>query len=108
MSDLSGHTPKRNFSPEEAEQVESFISGAEQETGADEAEEDSSSSSSAERYPWNEPHVRPDVKQSYPLRMKEPLYLKLKYVSKQTGRSMNEICNEAVRRAVEEELNRIA
>jgi hypothetical protein len=57
-----------------------------------------------ERFPWEAPRVREDVTKGYALRLPEPLYLKLKYVSKQTGTSMNQLCNEAVARLVEEEL----
>lgn len=55
-------------------------------------------------FPWEAPRVREDVTKGYALRLPEPLYLKLKYVSKQTGTSMNQLCNEAVARLVEEEL----
>lgn len=54
--------------------------------------------------PWNAPRVRSDVKQNYPLRLPEPLYLKLKYLSQETGQSMNALCNEAVETLVSERL----
>lgn len=31
-----------------------------------------------EIYPWEEPHIREDVKKNLPLRIPEPLYMKLK------------------------------
>ena len=51
--------------------------------------------------------MREDVKQTYPLRLPEPLHLKLKYLSERTGRSMNELCNRAVRELVEEQLDEV-
>ncbi|MFB6285289.1 MAG: toxin-antitoxin system HicB family antitoxin [Candidatus Bipolaricaulia bacterium] len=55
-------------------------------------------------YPWEEERVREDVTQSYPLRLPEPLHLKLKFLAEKTGKSMNELCNEAVRDLVEDRL----
>lgn len=57
-----------------------------------------------ETYPWEEPYVRQDVKQRYPTRLPEPLYLKLKYISSQTGQSMNSLINQAIEELVERAL----
>jgi predicted DNA-binding protein len=54
--------------------------------------------------PWSENRVRKDVKQTYPLRLPEPLHLKLKFLSEEMGKSMNELCNDAVKGLVEERL----
>jgi predicted DNA-binding protein len=51
--------------------------------------------------PWNEEGFG---KQTYPLRLPEPLHLKLKFLSEETGKSMNELCKDAVRDLVEERL----
>lgn len=72
---------------------EEFISGAERPEGPE-----------RETLPWQEEKVRQDVKQTYPLRLPEPLHLKLKFLSEETGKSMNELCNDAVRDLVEERL----
>jgi len=88
-----------NLSPEDQDAAEEFIDGAE-----DVPDDSISESDSSPDYPWEEPHVRDDVHQTYPLRLPEPLHLKLKYVSEETGSSMNEICNRAVREAVEDKL----
>ncbi len=48
--------------------------------------------------------MREDVKQTYPLRVPEPLHLKLKFLAERTAKSMNELCNEAVRGLIEEQL----
>jgi hypothetical protein len=74
--------------------AEEFISGAER-----------SSNSGEGILPWEEEKVREDVKQAYPLRLPEPLHLKLKFLAEKTGTSMNELCNEAVRELVEEQLD---
>ena len=90
--------------------MEEFIGGARQARSVDDEDESSSSTESQdgqEVYPWEESHVREDVKTTYPLRLPEPLHLKLKYVSEQTGLSMNEICNRAVRDEVVNHLDEI-
>lgn len=56
---------------------------------------------------WNEDRVREDVKQTYPLRLPEPLHLKLKFLAEKTGKSMIELCNEAVRSLVDEQLREV-
>ena len=55
-------------------------------------------------YPWEEPHVREDVNQAFSIRLPEPLYLKLKYISEQTGRSMNHMLTTLAEEMVEERL----
>lgn len=47
-------------------------------------------------WPWEAPHVRDDVTKGYALRLPEPLYLRLKWVAEQTGRSINGLCRDAV------------
>lgn len=51
--------------------------------------------------PWEAEHVREDVMKGYALRLPEPLYLRLKWVAEQTGRSINTVCREAVEAEVE-------
>ena len=93
--------------------ADEFISGAEEppsSTSSPSTEREAATDGSSEGgrvYPWEEPHVREDVKQSYPLRLPEPLHLKLKYLSEKTGRSMNELCNEAIRGLVREQLDEV-
>lgn len=50
--------------------------------------------------PWLAGYVREDVSKSYPLRLPEPLYLQLKWVAKQTARSMNVVCREAIEKEI--------
>lgn len=59
------------------------------------------------KYPWQQDYVREDVTKGYALRLPEPLYLKLKYVSKQTRISMNELINGAVESIVQENLKQL-
>lgn len=50
--------------------------------------------------PWEAPHVREDVVKGYALRLPEPLYLQLKWVAEETGRSINTVCREAIEREI--------
>jgi len=43
-------------------------------------------------YPWNTPSVREDVTKLFNIRLSEPDWLKLKYLSDQTNESMHAIC----------------
>lgn len=85
--------PNRDMTENQKQAAEEFISGA-----------DRSAGSEKKVLPWEKEKVREDVKQTYPLRLPEPLHLKLKFLAEETGRSMNELCNEAVRGLVEEQL----
>ncbi len=58
-------------------------------------------------YPWQEAHVRDDVKKSIPLRLPESLYLKLKYIADHTPYSMNSFILERLERIIDEEIGRI-
>ena len=76
--------------------VDEFVQGAEENPSGDGSSGSDEDGSGQDLYPWEKPQVRDDLKKNYPLRLPEPLYLKLKYVSEKTGRSMNDLCNEAV------------
>ncbi len=58
-------------------------------------------------YPWDEPHVREDVMKSLPLRLSEPLYLKLKYIAEHTPYSMNSFILERIAEDIEEEIAKL-
>ncbi len=60
-----------------------------------------------EVYPWEEPHVREDVKKTLPLRIDEPLYLKLKFIAQRTPYSMNSFILDRVIDEIEEEITRL-
>ena len=60
-----------------------------------------------EVYPWEEPHIREDVKKNLPLRLSEPLYMKLKYIAEHTPYSMNSFILERLTEEIEEEVTRL-
>lgn len=60
-----------------------------------------------EEYPWEAPGVREDVMKSLPLRLEEPLYLKLKYIASRTPYSMNSFILELLNEKVDEEIARL-
>lgn len=97
--------PRRNLNSEDERAIEEFISGAEEPPSPRRGAQEGGRREDV--YPWEEPQVRQDVKQTYPLRLPEPLHLKLKFVSKRTGKSMNELCNAAVGALVENKLEEL-
>ncbi len=56
-------------------------------------------------YPWEEPHIREDVKKNLPLRIPEPLYMKLKYIADYSPYSMNSFILERLTGEIEEEIS---
>lgn len=67
----------------QVDDIDAFISGAEEKTANSVAVE------KAESYPWEEPGVREDVTKVYNLRLPEPYLLKLKYIAEHTPDSMH-------------------
>lgn len=57
-----------------------------------------------ELYPWEDPRIREDVKKNIPLRLPEPLYMKLKYIADHTPYSMNSFILEKLTGEIEEEI----
>lgn len=104
--------PNRELTEEQEQAADEFISGASEPPPSTAPDSQSKSEGDGDNsrsgvYPWEEPKVREDVKQTYPLRLPEPLHLKLKYLSEKTGKSMNELCNEAVKELVQERLEEV-
>jgi hypothetical protein len=64
-------------------------------------------SATRELYPWEEPRIREDVKRNIPLRIPEPLYMKLKYIAEHTPYSMNSFILERLTEQIEEEIARL-
>jgi hypothetical protein len=58
-------------------------------------------------YPWQEPHIREDVKKNLPIRLPEPLYMKLKYIAEHTPYSMNSFILERLTEEIEKEIIRL-
>lgn len=92
--------PNRDMNEEQKEAAQEFINGAGKPGDSDQDTEE-------ETLPWQKEKVREDVKQTYPLRLPEPLHLKLKFLAEESGKSMNQICNEAVRGLVGERLEAV-
>lgn len=57
-----------------------------------------------EVYPWEDPRIREDVKKNLPLRLPEPLYMKLKYIADHTPYSMNSFILERLSQEIEDEI----
>lgn len=75
--------------------IDAFISGAEEKTANSAAVE------KAESYPWTEPGVREDVTKVYNLRLPEPYLLKLKYIAENTPDSMHKFCLNVLQEAID-------
>jgi hypothetical protein len=109
--------PPKRLSPEKEEAAAAFIEAAEVVPGAEAEKTDEDVKEAPKRqrkrkaqkqkkvYPWQEPHVRDDVNQAFSIRLPEPLYLKLKYISDETGRSMNHMLKTLAEEMVEETLD---
>lgn len=65
------------------------------------------STKAEEVYPWEEPRVREDVKKTLPLRIDEPLYLKLKFIAERTPYSMNSFILDRLTDEIEKEITRL-
>lgn len=99
--------PDRSSDDSRKRAVDEFVQGAEQNPTQDGSSRPDEDGPADDLYPWEKPQVREDLKKNYPLRLPEPLYLKLKYVSEETGRSMNDLCNEAVENLIAEKVSEL-
>lgn len=99
--------PNRSSDDSSRRAVDEFVQGAEQNPGEDVPSDTDEGEPVENAYPWEKSHVRKNLKKNYPLRLPEPLYLKLKYVSEKTGRSMNDLCNEAVGNLIGEKVSEL-
>ena len=117
---MKGRPPKKTLTPDQERAASAFVEAAESPgsgSGRDPASAlaaptGGSAGAVATRVPgqrrptgggrpWEGDRVRDDVVKGYALRLPEPLYLKLKWVAEQTGRSMNTVCRDAVEAEVE-------
>ena len=57
-------------------------------------------------YPWNDSSVRGDVTKLFNIRLSEPDWLKLKYLSDKTGDSMHSICLDVLIPAIHRRLKK--
>lgn len=83
--------------------AEAFIAAAETSREASEAK----SKEGKDAYPWLAPQVRQDVIKAVNLRLAEPLYLKLQYVSEKTRKSQQELIREGLLQVLEKELEHL-
>lgn len=102
---MRGRPPKKTLTPDQKRAANAFVGGAESPGAgsgtAATVDAPPVSASTDDGLPWEGPLVREDVVKGYALRLPEPLYLKLKWVAEQTGRSVNTVIREAVTREVD-------
>jgi hypothetical protein len=65
-----------------------FIKSAEKKTTTDKKTHNS--------FPWNEPHVRNDIKKAFTVHLPEEYVLKLQYIKKLTNKSQQKVAREAI------------
>ena len=58
-------------------------------------------------YPWEDPTIREDVRKLFSLRFPEPVILKLKFISEQTGKNMHQICMDVIEPMIDAEIKRL-
>ncbi|MGB3541648.1 hypothetical protein [Rubrivirga sp.] len=114
---MRGRPPKKTLTPEQERAASAFVEAAESPgSGSGRSERATPTPGALPRTespsrtrvsrddgvrPWEREGVREDVVKGYALRLPEPLYLKLKWVAKQTGRSVNAVIHELVTAEVE-------
>ena len=59
-------------------------------------------------YPWLDPRVREDVVKTILLRLKEPLFLRVQYLSKITNKSQQVILQEIIAPAIEQQIKELS
>jgi len=96
MSELKSRPPAKK-----AQDLESFISGAE------ERNKPKQTKKSKENYPWEEAGVRDDVKKMFSLRLSEPYLLKLKYIAEHTPDSMQKFCLSVIEKEIDKKIKEL-
>lgn len=92
--------PPTKKSEQDLAKLDSFINAAK-------TSDKNSEKVSAEVFPWENPSIREDVKKQFILRLPEPHFLKLKFISEKTGKSMHKILIESLIPTIDEELRNI-
>lgn len=110
---MRGRPPKKTLTKEQERAASAFVEAAESPgsgSGRTEAvvapvasgtKEVLRRRATASERPWEADFVREDVTKGYALRLPEPLYLKLKWMAEQTGRSVNTVIREVIEDEVE-------
>lgn len=83
--------------------AEAFIAAAE----APREEQEEKHQEAEQGYPWTAPQVRQDVIKTVNLRLPEPLYIKLQYVSEKTRKSQQELIREGLLQIIDRELTQL-
>ncbi|KAA3606628.1 MAG: hypothetical protein DWQ06_01085 [Calditrichaeota bacterium] len=97
---LISKPPTKNTEEDQAK-LDSFINAAKT------SDKNSKKEVSVENFPWENPSIREDVKKQFILRLPEPHFLKLKFISEKTGKSMHKILIDSLIPTIDEELNNI-
>ena len=97
MSSLKSKPPTKK-----TEDLDAFLSGAEEKTTAKKIVKKRSSS-----YPWEDVGVREDVAKVYNLRLSEPYLLKLKYIAEHTPDSMQKFCINVIEKEIDNKIKEL-
>lgn len=95
MSELKSRPPGKTKA-----NLEAFISGAEQKAAPVETVKPAV-------FPWQEEGIRDDVTKVYNLRLSEPYFLKLKYISEHSPQSMQKFCLTVLEEAIDKEIEQL-
>lgn len=94
--------PKISSRPPVPQSADDFIAGAEKPK-----QPVAEKPTKKDEFPWEKQGVRSDVVKNVNLRLPEPLYLKLQYVSEKTRKSQQELIREYLMPGLERELKQI-
>jgi len=97
MSNLKSGLPGKK-----AQDLEAFISGAEEKTAPKKEVIKRKST-----YPWESAGVRDDVKKAYNLRLSEPYLLKLKFIAEHTPDSMQKFCMDVLEKEIDKKIKEL-
>ncbi len=92
--------------------IQSFIDGATPEAAPEDSPGRKRQPSPKPRmtqktYPWDDPLVSDTNIKSYLLRLPEPYLMKLRFIREKTGKSMQRVCLDAVKPAIDAEVQKI-
>ena len=97
MNSMKSRLPVKKSS----DNIDAFISGAEDRTAKSTIVEKTSP------YPWEEPGIREDIIKVYNLRLPEQYLLKLKYIAENTPDSMQKFCLNVLQDAINEKIEEL-
>ena len=97
MSKLKSGLPGKN-----AQDLDAFISGAEEKTIPETVTKKRKST-----YPWEGAGIREDVTKVYNLRLSEPYLLKLKHIAEHTPDSMQKFCINVIEKEIDKKIKEL-